>query len=129
MIDRNMVYEMLDKENAYAHGWAKGKEADHISRDTGVPFSMMDWLIFTEKYLAEAKLAYANYCPDLGAIRIRFIKAASLLVTALQCHGQYEDLERLAGVSSSKFPILGGGLATFNALTDDLGNLEQDYPR
>lgn len=126
MMKREEVYEMLTKENEYAQGWAKGgrKKDAYVSASTGQVFTLMEWLIFAEKYLDEAKLAYANYTPDQGAVRIRLMKAASLLVTALQLHGKDDDLERLAGVSSSKFPILHGGLATFDALTDEHGHLK-----
>lgn len=125
-MEREKVYEMLTKEDNYAQGWAKGgrKQDAYVSTTTGQPFSLVEWVLFAEKYLDEAKLAYINYTPDLGAIRIRLLKAASLLVSALQVHGKEEDLERLAGVSSSKFPILHGGLATFDALTDEKGRLK-----
>jgi len=119
-LPRELVYEMLTKENNYAQGWAKDKESkspvfpDHtVNRTTGQPFSMMDWVVFAEKYIDEAKLAYGNYCPDLRTIRIRLLKAASLLTTALQVHGEETDLDDIAGVSSSKFPIQHGGLQTF----------------
>lgn len=123
MLRRNEVYRMLTKEDNYARGWGEGKEQvnpifpDHVvTRSTGQPFGIFDFVIFAEKYLNEAKLAHANFTPDNGAIRIRLIKAASLLVTALQVHGSDTDIERLAGVSSSKFPILHGGLQTMKDL-------------
>ena len=122
-LPRDLIYEMLDKEYKYAHRWKKDKETtvpgfpdNTVSRTTGTPFSLMDWVTFADKYLSEAKEAYANYCPDLATVRIRLIKAASLLVTALQVHGSRGDIERLAGVSSTKFPILTGGLATFESM-------------
>ena len=87
-----------------------------MSRSTGEPYGIFDFLVFAEKYLDEAKLAHANYTPDRGAIRIRLLKAASLLVTALQVHGSEEDFERLAGVSSSKFPVMHGGLELLRQL-------------
>lgn len=125
MLGRNKVYEMLTKEDNYAQRWAKGgrKKDTYTSATTGQPFSLMEWIVFVEKYLDEAKICYANYTPDLGAVRIRLLKAASLLVGALQVHGKGEDLERLAGVSATKFPILHGGLATFDLLTDKNGRL------
>ena len=128
MLERSKVYDMLTKEDEYAQKWAKGgrKESTYDDATTGLPFSLADWIIFTEKYIDEARLALANYTPDQGAVRIRLIKAASLLVSALQVHGKEDDLERLAGVSSSKFPILHGGLATFDALTDQSGKLNKD---
>jgi hypothetical protein len=119
-MDRDWVYDMLTKEDQYASGWgeAEGEKSnpvfpEHtINYETGDPFSLMDFIVFTEKYLNDAKAAYSNYCPDNGAVRIRLIKAASLLVTALQVHGKFEDLELLAGKSSDKtYPIRYGGLA------------------
>lgn len=129
-LTREQVYEMLTKEDRYAQGWGKGgrKKDAYVSASTGQPFGLMDWIVFAEKYLDEAKLAYANYTPDQGAVRIRLIKAASLLVSALTVHGQPEDLERLAGVSSSKFPILHGGLALFDAITNEKGQLDPPRP-
>ncbi len=122
-LPRELVYEMLTKENDYAKGWEKDKESqkppfpDHtVNRTSGEPFSMMDWIVFAEKYLKDAKEGYANYCPDLRVIRIRMLKAASLLVTALQVHGEETDLEDIAGVSSNKFPALRGGLETFKEM-------------
>lgn len=125
MIEREKVYEMLSKEDAYAQGWAKGgrKKDAYTSATTGQVFSLMEWVVFAEKYLNEAKLAYANYTPDQGAVRIRLLKAASLLVSALEVHGKEDDFERLAGVSTTKFPVLHGGLATFDAITDEKGQL------
>ncbi len=122
-LTREQVYAMLTKEDAYAQGWAKGdrKKDAAMCASTGLPFTLMEWLVFAEKYLNESKVAYANYTPDMGAVRIRLLKAASLLVSALQVHGKEDDLERLAGVSSSKFPILHGGLATFDQLTNEKG--------
>lgn len=122
-LPREDVYAMLTKEDNYAQGWGEGKKTVHpafpdhvVSRSTGEPFGIFDFLVFAEKYLDEAKLAHANYLPDNGAVRIRLIKAASLLVTALQVHGRPEDIERLAGVSSSKFPIMHGGLELLKEL-------------
>lgn len=124
MIARELVYEMLTKEDNYAKGWASPTprpdgtvKTDHMcSAKTGLPFGHMDWIVFAEKYLNEAKLAYANYTPDDRTIRIRLIKAASLLVSALQCHCEESDLETIAGVSSRGFPVLHGGLATFKEM-------------
>lgn len=138
MLKREKVYEMLTKEDDYAQGWAKnGRKKDaYVSVSTGQPFTLVEWIIFAEKYLNDAKLAYANYTPDLGAIRIRLLKSASLLVSALQVHGKKDDLERLAGVSSSKFPILYGGIQTFDHLIDEngvfaggVGNLKSEEPK
>jgi hypothetical protein len=127
ILTREQIYAMLDKEDAYAQGWARGgrKKDAYQCVSTGLPFTLMEWVVFAEKYLDEAKVAYANYTPDMGAVRIRLLKAASLLVSALQVHGKEDDIERLAGISSSRFPILHGGLATFNKLTDRYGRLDQ----
>jgi hypothetical protein len=125
MMERTKVYEMLTKEDRYAQGWSSeaprpdgSVKRDHMcSATTGQPFSDMEWIIFAEKYLDEAKLAYANYTPDMRAIRIRILKAASLLVSALQSNGVESDLDSIAGISSTKFPIKHGGL---KALQDEI---------
>jgi len=101
MISRELVYKMLDKEHGYAQGWG-GPEHD-------AQWGYMDWLTFAEKYTDEAKLAWSNYSPDERTVRIRLIKAASLLVTALQYLGEESDIA-IAGISSSSFPIRHGGL-------------------
>ena len=109
MISRELVYEMLTKENDYAQAWG-GPEHD-------AKFSDSDWILFAEKYFNEAKLAIANFTPDRRAVRSRALKAASLLVSLLQYHGLESDLQDTAGVSSDKnYPILHGGLETFKSL-------------
>jgi hypothetical protein len=70
----------------------------------------MDWLVFAEKYLNDAKTAWAGYTPDKRAITCRLLKAASLLVTCLTVHCSESDLEQIAGVSSTNFPIYTKGL-------------------
>jgi hypothetical protein len=126
LINRNRVYEMLTKEDDSASAWGKGKESkvpgvpSHlVSRQTGLPFSAMEWVTFAELYLNEAKTAYANYCLDLRTIRIRLLKAASMLVAALQVNGEESDLEDIAGVSRTTFPINNGGLKQFKELTKE----------
>ena len=104
MITLEEVFEMLKKEREYAQGWG----GDDHDKD----WSLMDWLTFAKKYLNEAELAYANYCPDIGTVLVRFVKATSLLAAALQYHTSPQDTLRVAGVSSSKnFPLNNGGLA------------------
>ena len=66
-----------------------------------------------DKYFSEAKLAVGEPIEDRRIIRIRMLKAASLLVSGLQYLGEESDLEDIAGVSSTKFPLPGGGLKTF----------------
>lgn len=115
MIDREKVYEGLTTEDKYAQGWGDSKTSkdsetpDHmVNRHTGLPFSEMEWIVFAEKYINEAKLGYANYTPDLRTTHIRMLKAASLLVSGLQaCNA---DIDSIAGVSSTKFPINTQGL-------------------
>lgn len=132
-LPRGLVYRMLSKESEYASRWEKDKESQNpifpdncVARSTGQPFTLMEWKAFAQKYLNEAETAYAEFCPDLGAIRIRLLKAASLLVTALQVHGEEEDLDRLAGVSSADFPILHGGLKTFTKMKEDRVYVTED---
>lgn len=115
-----MIYQMLDREEKYASGWGEDKKSheegfpDHVvSREIGHPFGVMDFVNFAQKYLDEAKLAHSNYLPDPKAVRIRLLKAASLLVSAMQVHCAETDLEDIAGVSSTKFPIFHGGLKAF----------------
>jgi hypothetical protein len=126
MITQEQVFEMIQKEAEYAAGWGKGtrklsqvegvSDADvhSLAPLAGQPYSMIDFMVFAKKYWDEAELAYANFTPDGGAVRIRILKVVSLLVRALQVHGRASDLERLAGVSSSKFPVIVGGLKAFD---------------
>jgi hypothetical protein len=110
---RQDVYDALTREDEYAQGWALGgtRKADaYVNGRTGDPFSEMEWIVFVEKYLAEAKLCYANYTPDMRAVHIRLLKAASLLVSALTTGATPEDLTAIAGVSSTKFPMFRRGL-------------------
>jgi len=126
--------ECVRKEGEYAKGWSKGKrkisvvpgiEDQDVHAGTGgpagQPFSISDWWVFTKKYWDEIPLSLSNMTPDGGAARIRIIKVISLLVRCLMIYGHPLDLERLAGKSSRDFPILGGGLKTFNELTNDQG--------
>lgn len=130
------VMELIRKENAYATKWAKGSrkvsKVEGVSDDAvhagtggpaGQPFSISDWWIFARKYFNEIPDAIANYMPDGGSARIRIIKTVSLLVRCLMIYGRTSDLERLAGVSSSKFPVLGGGISTFDELSSAEGCL------
>ena len=112
---RQNVYEMLTKENDYAQGWNRSPEGEDPGNDQN--WGYMDWIIFAEKYLSEAKLAWAEYTPDERAVRIRIMKAASLLVTALENLGKDSDLQDIAGISSTKYPVLKGGLQTYKNLT------------
>src|SRR5882672_7828273 len=99
MIEREVVYDGLTSENEYAAGWALGgnrKKDQYCSVRTGAPFSEMEWITFAEKYINEAKLGYANYVKDMRAIHIRILKAASLLVSALQANDA--DIKSIAGV-------------------------------
>ena len=128
------VMECIKKENEYATRWAKGtrkvskvegiSDGDVHAGTTGPegqPFSISDWWIFTRKYFNEIPDVMANYTPDGGAVRIRIIKVISLLVRCLMIYGRSSDLERLAGKSSRDFPVLGGGIATFDEMSSDKG--------
>lgn len=124
LLDRSEVYTFLSKEDRYAMGWGDDKPGIHpvfpshlVDELTGQPFDLIRFINLAEKYLQEAKLADANYLPDQRAIRIRVLKAASLLVSALQVHGEESDYSDIAGVSSTAFPVLHGGLAVKNGLT------------
>lgn len=131
----DQVVDCIRKEHEYATGWEKGNrklskvegvkdnDVHTLAPLEGQPYSIMDLMTFAEKYSDEAKLAYTNFTPDGGSVRIRLIKTIGLLMRALMIHGHPMDLERLAGHSSSEFPILGGGLKTFNTLTSDEGCL------
>lgn len=135
MLSQDQVFEMIRKEAEYAKGWTKGsrkvskvegiadEDVSPLAPLAGQPYSLMDYLTFAGKYWDEAKLAFTNFTPDGGAVRIRLLKVASLLVRALQVHGRPSDVERLAGVSSSEFPIIGGGLKKFDEVTSPEGCL------
>ena len=132
------VIALIAKEGEYAKGWGGADGDRKISKVEGIedhdvhagttgpegqPFSLADWFVFADKYWQEIPLAMSNFTPDGGSVRIRMIKAASMMVRALMIYGRPSDLERLAGVSSSKFPILHGGLAAFAGLTNQHGCL------
>jgi len=112
-IPRQSVLDALVVEDQYAHGWGLGgkrKPSPYTSVRTQQAFSEMEWIIFAEKYLAEAKLGYANYVKDVRSIHIRILKAASLLVNALATHSTEEQLKDIAGVSSTQYPLFSRGL-------------------
>lgn len=111
MIDRKLIYEMLSKEDDYAQGWNRDASGNDVGNDQN--WGYMDWIVFAEQYIAAAKTCWSNYTPDDRAVRIRILKAASLLVTALQVHGKETDLEDIAGVSSNTFPIYEEGLQVY----------------
>ena len=130
MLTADQVFELIRKENEYGQGWAKGSRkvskvkgvsnADihaGTSGPDGQPFSVSDWWVFAKKYWDEIPLVLSNFTPDGGAARIRIIKVVSLLVRCLMLYGQPADLHRLAGKPSRDFPILGGGLKTFDETT------------
>jgi len=123
---RQEVYDAITREDNYAQGWAGpagSRKADaYVSARTGKPFTEMEWITFAEKYLNEAKLAYANYIKDMNVVNIRMLKAASLLISALTTSATPEDLQKIGGVSSSKFPIMTGGLC-------DLKKDREVYPK
>lgn len=136
MLSFEQVVELIRKENEYGQGWAKGSRK--VSKVEGVsdadvhagtcgpdgqPFSISDWLGFARKYERESWECMENFTPDGGAVRIRILKVISLLVRCLMLYGQPLDLQRLAGRSSRDFPILGGGLKTFEETTSAEGCL------
>ena len=136
MLSFEQVMECIRKEGEYAKGW--GAKGQKISQQPGVddcdvhsgttgpagqPFSIADLFLFAKKYWDEIPLAMSNFTPDGGAVRIRVIKVISLLVRALMLWGRPSDLERLAGQSSRDFPIMSGGLKTFNEATTEKGCL------
>jgi hypothetical protein len=136
MLSFEQVMECLRKEGEYATGWAKGSrkaskvegiaDSDVHAGTTGPegqPFSLADFWVFADKYWQEIPQAMSNFTPDGGSVRIRMIKVMSLMARALMIYGKSSDLERLAGISSSKFPILHGGLKSFDNLTNQHGCL------
>lgn len=135
MLTREQVFDLIRKESEYAKGWAKGsrkislvegvanEDVHPLAPLAGQPYSAMDFVTFADKYLDEARLAFTNFTPDGGSVRIRIIEVIGLLVRLLMVHGHPSDLERLAGHSSSEFPILGGGLKKFNEVTTSEGCL------
>ena len=127
MVDRQEVYDMLTKEEKYAKNWAKGDHAkskvfdvpDHLTdRQSGQPYTLAEWIVLSEHYLNAAKQSFSTFTKDQRSIRIRMLKAANLLICGLQVHGAFDDIDHIAGVSSTKFPVLSGGL---QSLLDDLG--------
>lgn len=132
------VMELVRKEEEYAKGWTGKDGKRKLSQVEGIddcdvhagttgpagqPFGIADFHDFASKYFNEIPQAMANYTPDGGSVRIRIIKTISLLIRCLQIYGRPSDLERLAGVSSSQFPILHGGLKAFDNLSNQHGCL------
>jgi|SRR3990167_8348747 len=108
MINREEVYTALSQENAYAQEWNRSASGYDPGNDQR--WGLMDWIVFAEKYLNDAKAAWAGYTPDRRAVTIRILKAANLLVTGLSSHCSPEEIASIAGVSSNQFPIYRGGL-------------------
>jgi hypothetical protein len=135
VITFEQAVECIAREMEYSKGWAKGsrklskvegvEDSDVHSLEplVGQPYSIADFKTFAKKYWDEIDDAMTSFTPDGGAVRIRIIKVLNLLTRALMVHGHSLDTTRLAGKSSSEFPILGGGLKTFNALTSEEGCL------
>lgn len=135
MLSQEQVFDLVRKESEYAQGWAKGSrklsavegvssaDVHTLAPLNGQPYSIADFKVFAKKYWDEADLAQANFTPDGAAVRIRILKVIGLLVRALQVHGRSSDIDRIAGVSSSEFPIIGGGLKKMNEVTTAEGCL------
>lgn len=108
------VFEAVRRECAYAAGWGRNRgenKKDSITDPfTGNLYTPMDWLVFAEKYIHEAKLAWANYTPDRRAVTVRLLKAGYLMLKAVAVTHTVEEIETLGGYSSSRYPILEGGL-------------------
>jgi hypothetical protein len=135
MLTFEQAVKCIQKEMQYSQGWAKGSRK--ISKVEGVedndvhsleplvgqPYSIADFKTFAKKYWDEIDAAMTSFTPDGGAVRIRIIKVLNLLTRALMVHGRPSDIERLAGKSSSEFPILSGGLKIFDALSSEEGCL------
>jgi hypothetical protein len=135
MLTEDQVFDCIRKEMEYSKGWAKGSrklsavdgvddsDVHTLAPLSGQPFSISDFKTFASKYWNEIDEALTGFTPDGGSVRIRIIKVLNLLTRAMMVHGRSSDLERLAGKSSSEFPVLGGGLKTFNAVSSDEGCL------
>ncbi len=108
------VFEAVRREYAYAAGWGKNrgeKKKDSITDPfTGSPYTPMDWVVFAEKYIHEAKLSWANYIPDRRAVTVRLLKAGYLLLMAVAVTHTHKQIRSLGGYSSNRYPILHGGL-------------------
>jgi hypothetical protein len=122
-VSRQLVYDALTAENEYARDWSKGKKSkvegveDHmVSGRTGMPYSEMDWLTFAELYINEAKTGTANFVSDMRAIHVRLLKAASMIIAAIQTNSTPEELASYAGHSRTEFPVMGGGLKAFKEM-------------
>lgn len=115
-IDLEPAFEAVRREEVYARGWGNDRQKPEGKKDhfrdvkTGMPYRPMDWIAFAEKYIADAKLAWANYTPDERAVTVRLLKAAYLLLAAISTNHTPEEIATLGGYSSSRFPIHHGGL-------------------
>lgn len=114
------VFQAVRREEMYARGWGRPRpesplKADHLTRPDfpNVPWSEADWIVFAEKYLLEAKLAYANYTGDPRVVAIRMLKAAYLLLAGIETNLTEQEIGEIGGVSSKKFPFQNDGLQGF----------------
>ena len=114
------VFDAVRREEMYARGWGRPRpeapaKDDHVSRTDfpNVPWSLADWVVFAEKYLLEAKLAYANYTGDRRVIAVRLLKAAYLLLAAIETNLTEQEIATIGGVSSTAFPFQNRGLLGF----------------
>lgn len=115
LIDRlSATVNAMWRECSYASGWGVNRgenKKDSITDPfTGNHYTPMDWLVFAEKYIHEAKLAWANYTPDRRAVTVRLLKAGYLMLKAVAVTHTVEEIETLGGYSSSRYPVLEGGL-------------------
>ena len=115
-MDLEQVFEAVRREEAYARGWGDpkqrpdGKKDHYTDLKTGLPYRPMDWIAFAEKYIQDAKLAWANYTPDERGVTVRMLKAAYLLLAGVAVSHTPDEIETLGGYSSNRYPIHHGGL-------------------
>lgn len=105
------VFEAIVREAEYAKGWSRPGKDQFMDPRTGLPYRPMDWIVFAEEYIAQAKLAWVRYTPDENAVAVRMLKAAYLLVAGIMTNFSDAQIDFIGGKSSNKFPIHEPGIA------------------
>ena len=88
----NQVFEAIVREAEYAKGWSRPGKDQFTDPRTGLPYRPMDWIVFAEEYIAQAKVAWVRYTPDERAVAVRMLKAVYLLIAGIITNFSEEEI-------------------------------------